>query len=178
MHHLLETFFDTILIRATSPQLTSTEGYFYFISSIGKPACIAISNVDFGWRMLIFWGNDTDFISMVLFYLHRKRKTTMTEYSKQTSLSWAVFKNYVCMHSVLKEMMKSHDISVHKVLVNQYLPCNLKWKEKLYLVHIQYMTRTSKPRNIKYFYNYKPLPTKTRPYANKFCPNKDKNVGL
>ena len=50
--------------------------------------------------------------------------------SLQTDLSWTVFKNDICIHSVFKEVVKSYNISVHKILMYQNLPSNLELKEK------------------------------------------------
>lgn len=129
-HYLFETFFDAISIKTTISSFNWRIFLVHESTSIHKPACHHHFQCEF-W----LWYR---FCIQELSHLHRARKITMANYSKQTNLSWAVFKNDVCIYIVFKEVMKSHNISVHKVLVYQYLPCNLKLKEKLDLVLTQW----------------------------------------
>jgi len=60
--------------------------------------------------------------------LSPRDKNTYNYY--KTNLSWTVFKNDICIHRVFKEVVKSYNISVHKILMYQNLPSNLELKEK------------------------------------------------
>jgi len=77
-------------------------------------------------------------------FSHLQTKTQ----SLQTNLSWTVFKNDICIHGVFKVVVKSYNISVHKILMYHNLPSNLELKEKncwnhtwhAPLTHLQFQT--------------------------------------